>query len=458
MNEFEDMVSSIKMKKIRVKFHKSSKGFWNEAYFRKEAQKFEPNFGMIEEEFKERQIFVKQVDLQQTDHKYILDQNRIKIYSIVLSKCRFTIDALRAAFATSNKNVLKRDVLEVLECLIPSAEDTKTLSDYILKKLGIEGVRSLEEYSGDRKEIDRQILEITNKENLCQTELYLIRLLCIKEIRDMINYHLLMMNFKGKSQFLFENLNNYYEPFIQIQMQKKFGVLLKLILRIINFINNGCPKNNDKKISERGYKKELTSYKMELDDIRIFLDCKGLTTRKNLLDFIIQLILFKDKNYLNFLRDLDFSKQEEIIITELQRDLNNLQENLTLCETKLKNLQKEGFEGVEKFCDEIFSFIKNGHSTITGLEGMLKNLQKRISEIKTFFDFDKFSPEKFLQIFNRLILQSKESISRLEGNKIIRKILNDSQISVSSTKSQNLAQKFKSKIKKMKLKKQKNAN
>lgn len=274
----------------------------------------------------------------------------------------------------------------------------------------------------------------------------------------MINYHLLMMNFKGKSQFLFDNLNNYYEPFIQIQMQKKFGVLLKLILRIINFINNGCPKNANKKPDEKGYKKELTSYKLELDDIRIFLDCKGLTTRKNLLDFIIQLILFKDKNYLNFLRDLDFTKQEEIIITELQRDLNSLQQSLILCETKLKNLQKEGFEGVEKFCDEIFSFIKNGHSTITGLEGMLKNLHKRISEIKTFFNFEKFSPEKFLQIFNRLILQSKDSISRLEGNKVIRKILNNSQISVSSTRNQNIAQKFKSKIKKMKLKKQKQAN
>ena len=153
------------------------------------------------------------------------------------------------------------------------------------------------------------------------------------------------------------------------------------------------------------------------------------------------------------MRDLDFTRQEDIIVKELENDLLNLQKELQMCENKLKELQKQGFDGVEKFCDEIFSFIKNGHSMITGIVGMFENLDKRIKQIEIYFDFSKFNPEQFLKIVNQLINQTKESIQKKKGNKKSRKIINSPKKEIKSS-----TLKFKSRIQRLKNKNLKKKN
>lgn len=388
------------MKKIRLPRKNALKpalpsSFWRAESIKAEVARLEVPFSLIECEFEQKQVEKKQVKAEKKTNEYILDPNRVKIYSIVLAKCKFSVDELRAAFQEMDLGVFSEANLEVFQGMLPSPEDVKVFNKFLVthcdlpEDFEVERMAMMEEARASRvKERLRQM-------EICKTERFLLEFLMIRDVRDVVYFLQVMDHFNKLFDLLRHNINDYMEPFIQFLCQKRLPVLIRLMLRIVNFINNGG--------SGEHYQQKLTSLTMDLEGLGVALEAKGLLKRRHLIAFAVESLRSANKTYFNFARQLLFKKQEQYVLSELKGSLSTLELYLKKCENKLKQLQGEGFKGVEKFCDLLFNFIRSGYDKINRTRLSFQKFEKYLTELCQRFGFRRQSPDKVLRVFNRMI-------------------------------------------------------
>lgn len=413
-NEFGDPVSRIKMKRVRLpRKHAMSRpapeSFWSAESITAEVASVAVPFASIESEFEQKRAETRQVKAQKKTADYLLEPNRVKIYSIVLAKCRFSALELAEAFSRMDRLVLDDRNLEILEGLLPTLEDTRTLDQFAAKQLDVrEELRIERLFAHDEgPRLLERLRTRLGAAKISRTERFLCELLMIRDVRDMVRFLQLMTHFERVFEMLKNSLNDYMEPFIQFACQKRFLVLIRLLLRIVNFINNGASQKSQ-------YQQKLTSRTIDLEGLRIALDTRGLLRRKHLACFAIESLGEREPSYFHFARNWCFKRHEQYVMSELRGNLLMLESYLAKCEDKLKRLQREGFCGLEKFCDVLFAFIRGGYDKINAVKRLFEKFGQYQSELCRKYGFREQSPDKILKVFNRMLDLVKDDLLRRE--------------------------------------------
>ena len=196
----------IRLPRMNAKKKVKPESFWEAANVKAEVEAVRIPFESIEVEFEQRKAKTRQVKTEKKASDFILDSDRVRIYSIVFAKCKLSISELKTAFRQMDKSVLNEDLLELLQALVPTPEDSRILSKFVCKMFDLDEDVSLEKLFTlpQGPEILEKFQLRLKEEKISKTEKFLFELLMIRDIRDMIYFLILMEHFEK----MFEMLKN----------------------------------------------------------------------------------------------------------------------------------------------------------------------------------------------------------------------------------------------------------
>lgn len=302
----------------------------------------------------------------------IVDGKKQQNAGIVISRLKMDANELRSAVMNMDESLLTPDKVGMLINIAPTPEETG----------------ALQAFDGDASmlgRVDKLLLELT----------------MIAHFKEQLQCLNIKYSFAEQARELENVLSTCSQAVAQMRESQKLKSLLKVILRVGNFMNGG---------SRRG-----GSFGVKLDVLKKFETSKSKSGKFTLVHYVVQTLQKVDASALDLRRDLSASAEAaKYTVGQLQGDFAVLQKGMKTVKNEVAWANKS--EAAPNFATLMGPFAAAAEKTVEDIENRLKTLKKDFEGLVTTYGENaaKTELDAFFKQIDNFCMVFEQAIERVE--------------------------------------------